>query len=475
MTQFVQFHTGRPQLLEEMGLNFRAITEILLFQSDSSVPELPASSPDWAKAYIPREYRASELTFRAVSECAMFTPHPITGIPTRSTGNFLCAVDGNSSLTLFKMFGDHSSGYYLAFTGLTGRVTHIVVPSRDCVVYDLDAANAPRVWHATQSNESDTLTDLNSPPKVGLVDMVSNFAHQAMNHLSGLERAISSGICNHLDEIWVLGPEFFGPVEDIFPELKEKIRRFDRHGAISRLHDTKYNAFKLGSNIVTAALRQRILTLAKVKAASKCLLCPRSPIVGFTIRSEGRRCHNLPDIIEEVVTTLTQMFPNLGVILDGWVFPEDAVVASSNSLTSLSKGYINRMLQEADLCVDIAKRLPPGVLVHNTVGTTLLESLGSLQSINAYVAHIGTLQHKLGWFTSAGGIVHGPTAELARMESATYSFQIGHPPASIKSTDVVDIPVDHPRGSGFFDYKIINASTIVQQLSDILIKCQSAR
>jgi hypothetical protein len=173
-------------------------------------------------------------------------------------------------------------------------------------------------------------------------------------------------------------------------------------------------------------------------------------------------------MIETVVRILIEKYPDLGVVLDGWAFPESAIVACSPLATALSERYVSRMRQEVDVCRVIADRLPAGVLTRNLIGTSILESMRGIQDVDAYVAHVGTLQHKLGWFSGARGIAHGPRRELVRMEAGAHSSEMSRPPLFVAKEDVVDIPVENRRGPGFYDYEIRNIARIADAIDRIL-------
>jgi hypothetical protein len=370
---------------------------------------------------------------------------------------------------VFRVFGDEAEKFCLVFCGLTSRVTHIIIPDSECVVYDLDERNAALVWE-TFAACSSTTAFRRRPPigRVAIVDMVNNFAHQAMNHLSGLQRLIDSGLETEVSEVWVSGKEFFGPTERVFPELAHKIRHVDSRDISSRLSQSGLDAFKVGSNFITRSLFDRLMRLGNNSYDHTIAGTGRFPMIAVTIRSAGRQCLNLPEILEHVATGLLPKYPNLGVILDGWIFPESSIVACSSTITALSDEYLPRMREEAELCRVIAARLPPGVLVRNLVGKSIFESLAGLCGVSAYLAHVGTLQHKLGWFTNAKGIIHGPPAELARLEVAYYSSEVGESPVSILHDDVEELRVDTGRGEGFHNYEIRNSLNIIRVLDEIL-------
>ncbi len=78
------------------------------------------------------------------------------------------------------------------------------------------------------------------------------------------------------------------------------------------------------------------------------------------------------------------------------------------------------------------------------------------------------MQHKVAFFSGAEGVVHGPTAELQRLEVGPYSAEFGQPPHLLPTGCVRDIPTDTKRGPGHFDYEITDVSPIIETLRAIL-------
>jgi hypothetical protein len=126
------------------------------------------------------------------------------------------------------------------------------------------------------------------------------------------------------------------------------------------------------------------------------------------------------------------------------------------------------LLAELDLCKAVADHLPPRAIVRNLVGYGASESLLGVADIDAYFCHVGTLQHKLGFFSDARGVVHGPTHQLANPETGPYHTETGHAPLFLSADAVSDVPLDTNRGAGFYDYKITDYRQVIQLLHSCL-------
>src|ERR1700733_5238271 len=138
MVNLLKFDASDPKELSRQGFSHRAVSEIILGPDDIDAPRIRADCPPWARSFIVREYRASELTFRSMRQPSMLAPHPRTGDPVQLSYAFVSPVGHDMTSVVFKVFGDEEEKFCLVFGALTSRVTHIIVPDSQSVVYDLD-------------------------------------------------------------------------------------------------------------------------------------------------------------------------------------------------------------------------------------------------------------------------------------------------------------------------------------------------
>src|SRR5207248_374450 len=94
---------------------------------------------------------------------------------------------------------------------------------------------------------------------------------------------------------------------------------------------------------------------------------------------------------------------------------------------------------------------------------------------DAYLSHVGTLQHKLSFMTGAGGVVHGPSEQMINQESGPYHSEIGQTPTYLSGSAVEDIPTNTERGSRSFDYRIVDIEAISNSISAIFKARSKAR
>lgn len=195
----------------------------------------------------------------------------------------------------------------------------------------------------------------------------------------------------------------------------------------------------------------------------------RKPVIAVTVRTAGRRCLNLVDVIGGTVTHLMKTYSNLGVILDGFVISDSQIWTSSIPVPDFPNEYYkSAAVADMEIANCISNSLPSEVVVGNLVGSSMSQSLLGIAGIHAYVSHVGTLQHKLSFFTHTRGVVHGPKAQLATPDCGHYQADSGFAPVFLEATSVRDVPSPTEWGSGFYDYEIRDIDDLIRKLDKVL-------
>ena len=474
MVELVKYSQHNDAELKKRSLCPVALSKIFLGRGTPADEETVAirGAPVLAQWFMAREHRACGIMFDGLRNRNLLAPDPWTGEESAFDFALLPHSRGTLPIDMLPIFYhfESSSGnsFWLINYSAKGRISQVYLPSLNCAFFDIDevAGRAAVVLLEETIHKVSYPATVNTIRKtIGIIDNLPNFGHQLTNHLSGLQRSITEGCVDGLDEIWLTGLEFFGPIEQLFPDVNVKIRRFsDRWSLASELNGRCALPLRLGSNIFTRPLHNRIVRQIAARSSFKAS-AQREPIIAITIRSDGRRCLNLPTAIELLVERLVLRYPKLGILLDGYVLPKSQLVASSSIGAIVLKGYDKKIREEMVIAADLANRLPAGVLVGNVIGQSMLESLNEIRHVDAYIAHIGTLQHKLGFFTDAVGVVHGPTHQLESIEGGPFQTEIGRPPYFLPVSAVANSPSDNTRGPGFYDYKIIDIDELVKLTS----------
>jgi hypothetical protein len=352
--------------------------------------------------------------------------------------------------------------FYLIFSSVTSRVTHVYIPAFNIFISESMESLAPDIAHEIDLISTKIVSVYSGRKPIAVVDMVSNYAHQVINHLSGIQRIVDEDMIDCYECIVVSGRRFYGDEELIFPELKGKLIQLPKDDLLKNyLNGSVAELVRVGSVCFSNELKNRLVNISKARNSVFNIPINSRPVLVVTTRSDGRRCLNLVQVVLDIVDGLLVQFPNLGVVVDGWVFPESEIVSKSEVVTTAVNKGLDNLAKECFDVHEISKSLKPGVFLGTTVGNGMLKSIGGIQGACVYFSHIGTLQHKVAWFTGARGVVHGPKSEISRLDSNWFSCEGVEPPFHINQNDIEDVPVDTNRGPGFFDYRISNVENII--------------
>jgi hypothetical protein len=363
--------------------------------------------------------------------------------------------------------------FWVVSCDLTGRLVHLFIPSLNLVIYELSLDRAKRINEGIQKNLARLEQQLHQDSPVGqkivaLIDMVTNYGHQMINHLSGIDLLKQYGMLEAVDEYWFCGTHFFGPIDELFPELRGKTLSFrTRVELLEHMQGEQVFAIRVGANCFYEHTRARILRYALSKYAFPRIV-DRFPIIAVSIRTGGRVCANLDELIGATYAALRPRFPSVGFIIDGWVFAETQLISQSNVATSLDQRFTAKIRDELAAAEHYFRLIPRTAIVRNLIGKSILESIVGILDADAYIAHVGTLQHKLAFFSAIKGLVHGPTAQLTHIDSGAFQAELGFGPTYPPPSTVEDIPSATNRGPFFYDYRIKDMQTFVSGLSPLI-------
>lgn len=475
----LQFSPSIAPGLTEKGLCWAAVETIFLYpDSPYPIPDfLPDCPPDVEK-YRRRESRAAKHSLDALKARAFLLPSPWTGetVTTSRSHSFPWRQEFTSLyfVPLAYAMGQGKQKFYAVSCGVTGRIIHLYLPSLNIFIYEYDLARARLIDQALNEliENLDDDDAANHLPVFALVDMTTNHGHQMINHLSGLEKLVTEGLCNRVDGVLVRGTKFFGDMAGLFPEIPAKLFRYFKtlKDMSHFVNETPALVIRLGENHFSASLRRRILSRL-VDAPGYASPTDRFPLIGVTLRAHDRRCVNLSEAIAHFYHEAAKIYPKIGLVLDGWCWPEDQLINRSAIATALHGGNANLVRPEFTQAQEIIEALPPQALVRNLIGCSMLQSIAGLLDIDAYFAHVGTLQHKIAFFSLAGGLVHGPAHQLAHIETGSFLNEAGIAPEFLSPSMVTDIEEPSARAS----YRISDLESCTQSMMAIIAAAQRRR
>jgi len=241
-----------------------------------------------------------------------------------------------------------------------------------------------------------------------------NFAHHLWNELSALETIIQSGSLR-ADTSILVARETLGPLEQIFPELKNQ--------PIYRVGDNKPPGgvrrgalfLNVGASRIPQSMRRRIAEFAlnKASAAARAIIAAlkrnAGPAFWISVRTQDRTLVDQRETFARIAGQLLNEHKRCSIVFDGFSLPEDWKRAGDE----MQEFYRNNVSATQEECAAIiaavksSVTLSPSQVIATTAGMGLLDSIAIAQSATAYLCHSGTVQHKIGWTANVPGMVHG--------------------------------------------------------------------
>jgi hypothetical protein len=250
--------------------------------------------------------------------------------------------------------------------------------------------------------------------------------HMLWNGLPALRRFAQDGIPSQADVHYLFEP--FGPLDALLPELSGRLKRMSLEEA-TRLNDSYQISLGVGGRFIDRETQARIRDFARLAASAGCMAERKrlansfAPIFWITAKPGNRSLVNEPRVLAGLMRGLVERYPNSGFIIDGASKPWD--FAWNRNYDGFFRKHIEGLVVEsAELlagitakCSDILDR----VLILNDLPVTEEIVFGELADF--YVAHGGSMQHKIGWIHEKPGFVHSTSRFLRFFETLRHATE----------------------------------------------------
>lgn len=267
-------------------------------------------------------------------------------------------------------------------------------------------------WSAIQ-----LLFATDSNPQSVLIIKNNHFAHHVWNELSAIYRIYEHNLLGQVDKFLVVN-EPLGSITSIFPEIEQsKIEYLDKDELLKEICNRKYFVLSLGHVFIKEDLIKRIhrtsLQKCSRQIANNIAVAKKKhfPLLWISIRLANRTWIYQERGIVNIIKCLANKYPDVGVVIDGFSLPQTKGEA-------IEPSYLKIIEEEKSIVNQIQHLVPERVTIYNNVGCNLYESIVWANAIDLYLAHQGSVQHKVGWFSNAPGIIHTNT-EYLRMPFAS--------------------------------------------------------
>jgi hypothetical protein len=312
------------------------------------------------------------------------------------------------------------------------------------------------------------------PPRPWALVDNRQFAHHLWNALTGLER-----LAARVDRLPVAGislcAEPWGRVEDLFPELRRTPLHRERFPVPMEQAATAHRLLiRVGGTRIGEELLRRVRHVAAeqvpsaLRARAAALRRRHRPILWVTLRMENRTwVSQVPGLIE-IGRRLAADHPGAALIIDGFSVLHDVPPAPSTEQARL-------IAAERHAAAAIAAALDGLLPVLSLVGRPLFEAAVFARVADCYLAHHGSLQHKIGWLGNCPGLVHANRLVLTTpmlWEAALQVRERQIPPTYLDPALVHDMPgaarVANNRWLDDLDNYDLDASAAYAALSPML-------
>lgn len=275
-----------------------------------------------------------------------------------------------------------------------------------------------------------------------------NFAHELWNQLSGINRLYENKLLNKVDRFLVFR-ETLGEIRQIFPEIStDKLKKIKTNNeALQEILNNNYLIVNVGDIFIKNDLANRVYKVALNNCPSKVIDRVKEakenffPLLWISIRIHNRTWINQVNGLTKVIDSLAKKFPKMGVVFDGFSLPAD-----SNLYPNKYQGTFEIIKRQNEIVNEITQNLSNlKIGIFNTVGCSIFETNIWAHAIDIYLAHYGTIQHKVGWLANKPGIVHSNQKVLKYTYGAAFvgnAREFGINPIYISHIHVKDIKIE---------------------------------
>lgn len=267
---------------------------------------------------------------------------------------------------------------------------------------------ADAIRYVTVSNaDSSAIPNVqSSQPKSAILTQNLHFGHHLWNELTGIDKLVSLQLVDKVDT-FICASEALGPIDSIFPEIPaSKIQRAEKQAILKQVLQQRLFALPLGGCYVTNNLSRRLYRVAQSLSSTTELERVRQAkerhrvLLWVTIRLDSRTWISQTEGIANILNFLSRQQDDLGVIFDGFSLPEPADRVANSDIQTL----IDRELETVD---DIISQVHDNnTHFYNLIGGQMHQSIIWAHAADVYLAHQGSIQHKIGWIANKPGVVH---------------------------------------------------------------------
>jgi|GEM_PF-2854263 len=256
----------------------------------------------------------------------------------------------------------------------------------------------------------------------------THLGHQLWNELSGIEYLLSSARGSHIPD-WIVpgsdadgqGVELWGPVDQLFPELRGHVLRGLRHPSHVMLHIYRQGlcAVRITREHVSAEMRRRLQrttqmhpAYARAREQERAARSRGAPVLILGLRVENRTTVDLVGFFADIISDVARTRPGAILVIDGHNAREAAAgsVIHSHGEALAARSPLSVEREVAQGLREHARGLDVTVL--DTLGAPMAESLAWGLLADGFLSIWGASLAKYRWVCNKPGLVVSSRANL---------------------------------------------------------------
>ncbi len=259
----------------------------------------------------------------------------------------------------------------------------------------------------------------------------THLGHQLWNELSGIEYLLTGAQGDQLPE-WIIpgaadGIELWGPVEALFPELRQRINRDIRHGRDMMPHVYREGicAVRVTRERVSAELRHRLQRITQtdpvyggIRRQAEAARARGAPVIILGLRVENRTLVDITAFFRDAIRLVAQVWPGAILVIDGHN-TRDPAHPDGNTGRAVIESHGEALASRSPLQTerDIAAELRAlsadlDVTLLDTLGASMACSLSWALLCDGFLSVWGASLAKFRWVCNKPGLVVSSQANL---------------------------------------------------------------
>ena len=363
---------------------------------------------------------------------------------------------------LYRFVGDEV--FYLMIGGVGGSKLFAYIPRIELIVL-FRSVNIPpeelinklKAHCVTFFHQVSLYIKDNSPKDIAvIVGDTNNIGHHIWNELSAIQNLCDTGIINKISQVFIGIHEFLN-IEDIFPELSGKVVRFSTERDFFRLLiENNYISVRVTGKLIQNQLAERIYRTSVLKCDNDFLeqvervKQQHFPLLLIQVRTFRLKWLSQIEGLASLIRQLSNNFPNLGIVFDGWSLPE----RQEHSDIVVSK------IRQAKACMEnIINILPQEIGVYSTIGYPIYKTIIWAHAVSLYVVPMGSGVTIPRWIANKPGVVYGNKYKFGlfkdQMNSVNSHRENCAPLFSIPLSNIREVTPGGPESDYDLDWQVL--------------------